>query len=217
MPQTSPTSTLPLESEKLQTVELSDYFYRDSFKKLLAILISLIIAIAFLIAASCYLYFTKPKPIMFPIGSEWRVLQPVPINQPYLSTPDLLQWVSEAFPAAFLYDFNNYNEQLKKASRYFTPDGWKAFLNQLNTYANYNNVQTYKLFVSGAPASAPFILNQGLLSGTYGWWVQMPIDISYAGFRPPAKQRVTFQVLIVRVPTTNNLSGVGINNVIVMR
>ena len=126
-----------------------------------------------------------------------------------------MQWVSDALPRVFQYDFNHYNDQLKVASQYFTVEGWKVFLNQLNNYVNYNNVQTYKMFVSGIPASAPFVLNQGLILGRYGWWVQMPLTIKYFGSNRNSTQVLTLQVLVVRVPTLNNLSGVGIDNVIV--
>jgi intracellular multiplication protein IcmL len=125
--------------------------------------------------------------------------------------------VNDTLLKVFVFDFNHYNEQLKNASQYFTEDGWKIFLNQLNIYANYNNVQAYKLFVNSSPASAPYLLNEGLLSGRYAWWVQIQVNITYAGYAPPPTKTLTLQVLVVRVPTLNNLMGVGIDNVIVAK
>jgi intracellular multiplication protein IcmL len=204
-----------MAEEEAQVVELRDDFYRDSFGKVVWLIIAAAIAVACVSAMFAYLYLTKPPPITFAVGDEWRIQPPVPLDQPYRTTPDLLQWVSDALPRVFQYDFNNYNDQLKNASQYFTTDGWKVFLNQLNNYVNYNNVQTYKLFVSGTPASAPFILNQGLILGRYGWWVQMPLTLRYIGNNRNSTQDLTLQVLVVRVPTRNNLSGIGIDNVIV--
>jgi intracellular multiplication protein IcmL len=197
-------------------VELRDGFYRDSIGKILFIFLSTLFSILILILLSIYFYMDKPPPITFPVEAEMRVQKPVPLNLPYLSTPDLLQWVANVFPKAFTFDFNNYNDQLKTNANAFTTDGWTAFLNQLNIYANYNNVQAYKIFVTAEPFSAPFILREGVLpdSGKYGWWVQMPVTISYAGFKPPSTVNITFQVLVVRVPTLNNLMGVAIDDVI---
>ncbi len=206
-----------MAEEELQVVELRDNFYRDSFGRVVFIISGVCTGIVLLIALSIYLLLDKPAPITFPVGSEWRVQPPVPLAEPYLLTSDLLQWVSDAVPSVFHYDFNHYDNQLKESSKYFTPDGWKVFLNQLNIYANYNNVQAYKLFVSSTPAGAPFILNQGLLSGRYAWWVQMPININYAGYRPPGNKTLILQILVVRVSTLNNLMGVGIDNVIVAK
>ncbi|TAK74361.1 MAG: type IV secretion protein DotI [Gammaproteobacteria bacterium] len=203
-------------AEELQVVEIREDFYRDSFGKVILILLSVCVAIALLAALSGYLYLTKPSPVTFVVDNEWRVKSPVPIDQPYLSTPDLLQWTSDALRKAFVYDFYEYNTQLKTASQYFTADGWKVFLDQLNSYASYNDVQAKKLFVTATPASAPFILQQGLLSGRYAWWVQMPININYyAANNQFSARTLTLQVLVVRVATTNNLNGVGIDNVIV--
>lgn len=202
-------------AEEVQVVQLRDDFYRDSFGKVILIIVGVIAAIALLAGISIYYYLDKPPPVIFPVANEWRVRAPVPLNEPYLSTPDLLQWVSDVLPKSFVYDFNHYNDQLKEATQYFTPDGWQVFLDQLNTHANYNTVLANKLFVNATPAGAPTILNQGLISGRYAWWVQIPVDINYAGFSPPANKTLTLHVLVVRVSTLNNLTGVGINNVIV--
>ncbi|OGT38593.1 MAG: hypothetical protein A3F12_06885 [Gammaproteobacteria bacterium RIFCSPHIGHO2_12_FULL_38_14] len=201
--------------EEQQIVQIRNDFYRDRFGKVLLVAISLLIAIILLICLSVYIYLSKPKPIFFRTGAEWRVQPDVPINQAYLPTADVLQWVSEVIPKSFTYDFNYYSDQLKAVSEYFTPDGWKVFLNQLNSYVNYNNVQTYKMFVSAVSTGAPYILNQGLLSGRYAWWVQLPINITYQGYSNIPARRLTLQILVVRVSTLNNLSGIGIDNVIV--
>jgi intracellular multiplication protein IcmL len=204
-------------AEEEQIVQLQDNFYRDSFGKLLVILSTSCVAIVMLIATSIYFVLNKPAPVTFSVAEDWRVVDSVPVNQPYLSTADMLQWVSNVLPNAFIYDFLDYNEQLKNASQNFTTDGWKVFLNQLNNYVNYNKVQLDRLFVNAKPDGAPFVLNQGIILGRYGWWVQMPISITYAGNIRTAEKKVVLQVLVVRVPTTNNLNGIGIDNIMVAK
>lgn len=205
-----------MASEETSIIELRDGFYRDSIGKVVWILLSMCLAILIIILLSVYLYMDKPPPVLFPVQEDMRVQKSVPLDQPYLLTPDLLQWVADVFPKAFVLDFNHYNDQLQLNAQYFTKDGWAAFLNQLNIYANYNNVQAYKMFVTATPGAAPVILRDGVLpeSGKYGWWVQMPVTINYAGYKPPPSVNLTFQILVVRVPTLDNLTGVGIDNVI---
>lgn len=202
--------------EKTSIIELRDGFYRDSFGKMIFILISMCVAIAIIIVISFYLYADKPAPVLFPVQEDMRVQKSVPLDKPYLLTPDLLQWVADVFPKAFILDFNHYNDQLKLNSKAFTSNGWTAFLNQLNIYANYNNVQAYKLFITATPGAAPIVLRDGVLpdSGKYGWWVQMPVTINYDGFKPPTSVNLTFHILVVRVPTLDNLTGIGIEDVI---
>lgn len=203
-------------AEEAQTVELQTRFYRDSFGKVLILILSICFAIALFVSLAIYIHLQKPKPIQFNVGNDWRVIEPVPLDQPYLSQPDLLQWVNDAIQKVFVFDFYHYNDQLQKASQYFTSDGWKVFLNQLNNYVNYNNVQTYKTFINAVPTSAPYILREGLLEGRYGWWVQMPITLNYIGYQRSTSQNITLQILVVRVSTLNNLNGVGIDNVMVV-
>jgi intracellular multiplication protein IcmL len=206
-----------MAEDELKVVALSDAFYRDGFGKVIGIIASMGIAIALLILMSLYLHLNKPAPVVFHVDESWHVQPPVPVDQPYRSVPELLQWVSETLPNVFVYDFNYYNTQLQAAQHYFTSDGWNVFLNQLNIYVNYNTVQSDKLFVNGYLTGAPVILNQGLLSGRYAWWVQVPIVIASIGNDHVYNQTLTLQVLVVRVPTLDNLAGVSIDNVIVAK
>ena len=208
-----------MAEEELQDLTLRDEFYRDSFNKLVMIIISIVIGILLLVVMSIYIYLHKPAPTVFPVGDDWRIQATVPVDQPYLSTPEVLQWVSNAATQMFNFDFNNYNAQLKQYTPYFTTDGWQIFLNQLNIYANYNKVQSQKMFVFGVTSGAPVILNDSstgsLSSGRYAWLVQIPVDINYAyaGNTQTTPQTLTLQILVVRVPTLNNLDGVAIDNV----
>lgn len=204
-----------MADEEVVTVEIQDNFYHDSIGKVIIAFIAILIAISMLVAISLYLHYTKPTPTTFFVDREWRVQSAVPVDQPYLSEPDMLQWVGETLPRVFVYDFSHYNDQLKANQQFFTPNGWNIFLNQLNNYASYNYVSSNKLFVTGNAAGAPYIINQGLLSGRYAWWVQMPVTINYATYTPSTKRTLTLQVLVVRVSTLNNLNGVAIDNVIV--
>ncbi|OAI48676.1 hypothetical protein AYO45_04530 [Gammaproteobacteria bacterium SCGC AG-212-F23] len=198
-----------------QVLQLREDFYKDGFGKVMLALALAAAAIVLLIASSCYLVLSKPKPVNFAVGDEWRVLLPVPVDRAYLSTPDLLQWVSTVLPAVFTCDFVNYTDQIKKNVKYFTDNGQQKYADQLSNYANNNTVQNSKLFVSAVPTAAPFILNQGVLEGRYAWWVQMPMRLDYINYLRSYSESLTLQVLVVRIPTLNNLTGVAIENIIV--
>lgn len=206
-----------VEDLEWHEIEIRDDFYRDSFGKVIFVILSTMVAIALLIALAAFLYLNQPPPRTFLTENEWRVVKPVPVERPYLSDPDLLQWVSDAIQKAFVFDFVYYDDQLKNATQYFTTNGWKVFLNQLNIYANYNKVQADKSFITAAPSSAPFVLNRDTVAGRYSWWVQMPLTLRYSSYTGTSTQPLTLQVLVVRVPTLDNLNGVAIDNVLVAK
>lgn len=204
-----------MAEEGLQVSQIHDDFYRDSFGKVIFIIASIALAIVFTIALSLYLYYEKPAPVVFKVDSDWRVKPEVAIDQPYLTNAELLQWIGEVMPRLFVLDFYHYNDQVQAFNQYFTENGWKVFLNQLNIYANYDTVQKNKLFLFGQPASAPYITNQGLLNARYAWLVKMPVTINFVGITRTMKQTLSLEITIVRVSTLNNLSGVAIDNIIV--
>lgn len=204
-----------MADNKLEIVELRDEYYRDSFGKLMLIMASMVLAIFLLLATSFYIYINEPPPITFAVDKDWRVQRDVALDQPYLDTPILLQWVSDTLRSTFQFDFVNYNEQLKQATHNFTDDGWRIFLDQLNNYANYSDVQNKKMFVNGEPNSAPVVLNSGVLAGRWAWVVQAPIMLRYVSNEGTSSRILNLQVTVVRVPTLNNLRGVAIDNVIV--
>lgn len=198
--------------EESQVICLRRDFNRDGFRKILFILGVFIVVIILLTATSIYLLLDKPAPVKFSTDNEWRIVKPVPVEQPYLAQSDLIQWVSSALPGLFNYDFINYKDELQKNEHYFTENGWKKFLALLNGYAAYTKVANAKLFINGSAEGAPFILNQGLLEGRYSWWVQMPVNINYSG---GYSQALDLQVLVVRVSTLDNLYGVAIENILI--
>jgi intracellular multiplication protein IcmL len=201
--------------DELYTVKLSDDFYRDSFTRVAVIIVFVCASGTLLIALSLYLYLSKPKPVVFPVNNDWRVQAEIGLTKSYRTQPELMQWVSDTIRKVFDYDFTHYMQQQKRMREYFTPTGWQSYLNQLNNYANYNNVQQDKLFVSAVPSGAPFVLQQGILSGRYAWWIQIPITLTSANSKEVIAKNLILQVLVVRVPTDASLTGVAIDNVIV--
>jgi len=206
-----------MAEEELQTIQLKNDFYRDGFYKVLTILLALLVSIALLISVSIYLFLSKPNPVIFATDNEWRVFPPVPLSVPYIHTADLLQWTSDAVTTVFTVDFVNYTPELKSYQPYFTVNGWQKFLEQVNLYANFNIIQSQKLFLISSLVGAPYILKQGLIQGVYGWWIQMPLKLSYSSAGGGSTQQLTVQALVVRVPTLNNLRGVAIENMIVTK
>ncbi len=204
-----------MATQEFQTIRLKNDFYQDGFKKMLLTTATILAAGVVLIIVSVYLFLQKPEPVIFYTDNEWRILPDVPLDQPYVKTSDLIQWVSNVLPAAFTLDFINYNNQLKAVMQYFTDNGQKRFIDQLNLYISYNFVQNSKLFANGSAAGAPFILNQGLLSGKYSWWIQMPINVTFTSIERVTYQSFIVQVLVQRMSTLENLTGLTIENIIV--
>jgi len=193
-----------------------DDFYRDGFRVVMLSLGMIVGAIGLLITLSLYFFLHQVLPISFPVYADWRVQADVPLDRPYLHIPDLLQWFSTAIPEVLAVDFINYNLEIKGFTHYFTVNGWAKYLAITNTYMSHDQVLKNKEFVAAEPSGAPVVLNQGVVDGKYGWWVQMPIDVRYSGIEGNNRSsKLLVQALVIRVPTLNNLDGVAIDNMTV--
>jgi intracellular multiplication protein IcmL len=204
-----------MADDALAAVKLRNEFYRDSHRKVIsALLLSVVIIIA-LGSALTYLVTHPPQPQYFAISSDGRLTPMVSLDQPNISQSALLQWANTAAIAAYTYNFVNFRQELQAASEFFTPDGWKAFLDALNRSNNLSAVTTKKLVVSAVATGAPVILQEGILNGVYAWRVQMPMLVTYQSASQFSQQAVTVTMLINRIPTLNSARGIGIAQFVV--
>ncbi len=206
-----------MAEEGLQRIRLKDDFYRDGFYKALIAWLALLFVIILLLGLSLYIALTKPAPVDFAADNEWRILPSVPLDVPYLSQADLLQWVSDTLSRVFTYDFVNYNQQASKNMYFFTNNGWEAFTTILPQYVNSNTMFNAKGFLSAYPAGAPKIIQSGLLNGVYLWRIQMPINLNYSSLQTTSQLQLSAEISVVRISTLNNLHGVAIDTISVTK
>src|SRR3990167_10591649 len=192
-----------MADDPLQVVQLRNDFYRDNYRRVMLALLSAIVVMMVLVLVLLYVVAHPPSPKYFATYPDGRIMPLVPLNEPNMPQPALLEWANEAATAAFTYDFGNYREALQAASQYFTPDGWRDFMNQLSSSTNLNAVITKKLVVKATATGAPVILQEGLLNGVYAWRVTMPMVIVYESASQVAQQNVIVTMLITRVSTLN--------------
>lgn len=203
--------------EELHIVQLTNNFYRDGFRKVLFSFGLVTIAFVLVVAAVLYLYFSKPPPVYFATDNQWRTVAAIPVTEGnYPTDPDLKQWVSNALQSIFRYSFINYDNTLRSHRTYFTDNGWQVFQGLVNRFAAKTMVESTKTFVTGGPDAAPTITRFGLIpeQKRYGWWIQVPVSLSYTTpGRDSYTQSLTLNVLVVRIPTLDNLYGVAIENI----
>lgn len=196
-------------------VERND-FYRDSYRKVLFCLLLAIIVIIALMGSVLYIILNPPEPRYFATYSNGSLVPMIALDKPNVTPSALLQWANTAVIAVNTYDFVTYREKLQKASEYFTPDGWQAYLNGLESSRNLVAVIDKKLVVSAVATGAPVIIREGVVDGVYAWTIQMPILITYQSASQYSQQSLVVTLLVKRVPTLTNPFGVGISSYVGM-
>jgi intracellular multiplication protein IcmL len=204
-----------MSEDKVAKIGMRNHFYRDSYPKVLFVLL-LSVTINFgLTSTLVYMILNPPKPTFFATSISGRITPLFPLNEPNQSDSAVLQWANQAALASFTYNFVNYKQELQAASGYFTETGWGQFISALRDSNSLETVREKKLIVSAVATRAPIILQKGPLLGRYAWRVQMPLLVTYQSASEFQQVRNVVTLLITRVSTLNSVRGIGISQFIV--
>lgn len=203
-----------MTDDVLELIKIRNNFYRDNYRRLALALLVCLITIIILLGLVYVAFTAEPKPKYFATTDDGRILPLVPINQPFKTRAEVLQWATEAIIAANSYDFVNYRKQLQSASNYFTGTGWQSFMQALQFSNNLETIKVGKVMASARPIGAPQIAEEGLLGDTYYWKVTLPIEETYQGFAMKQENNYLVTLTIVRVSTLSHPSGLGVQQMI---
>lgn len=188
-------------------------FYRDHYYKVIMALMIAIFLMLGLVIGILYQVSHRPLPEFIAVTSTNQQMQLSAAEEPNLLSTTLLAWANKAAVVAYTFDFVNYNKQIAAARPYFTEAGWKDY--QASVAGLIKTITQNQLFVNGVVSGPPVISNQGdLASIGYAWRVQMPFLVTYQSAQNSSHNSFTVIMTIVRVPTSQNPSGIGIEQFI---
>lgn len=195
----------------LEAVVTRNLFYRDGYRNLMKIailegmaLVALIIALAVTISVS------RPQDRFFATTADGRLIRMVPLNESNMNDAALISWSARAASDVMTFGFHDYQKRLQESSSYFTRRGWQSFSEALDRSRVMEGVQQSQRVVTAAPKSAPVIVQQGLVDGIYRWVVNLPLIVTYQAGTATQSDTINVELVIVRVSTLDNPSGVGI-------
>lgn len=203
--------------DAIATVMNRNAFYRDGYRLLMRIslLQGLIIVLMGLIIGSMLLTMDT-KYVYFATTADGRIINIVPVSEPFRSNAEVLTWSSRAVRDAMQFNYADYRQRLEQASVNFTVTGKESFLKALTEANILKMVGARKALVSLDLEGAPEIIQNGVRDGVYTWYVKIPVVIKYEGQDVPASQRVILRLTIVRVSTLQNPDGISIEQWVAM-
>lgn len=188
-------------------------FYRKYYQSfMIALIVAILLAIVAVIVV-LYQIFNRPLPHFKAIAPNGKEMKLTAFNEPNYLPNTLLRWASKAAVAAYTFDFVNYNKQIAAARPFFTSLGWTDYQNSVQ--ALIRTITQRKLFVNGVVSGIPVISNQGDLPGKgYVWRIQIPFLVTYQSADTTTQQRFYVMMTLVKVPTTVDPAGIGIDQFI---
>ena len=185
-------------------------FYANSYQALMIVLSVEMVLLFVLASLVVYQIFHRPLPPFTAVSPANQRMELTASHEPNLVSSTLVSWASKAAVTAYTFDFVNYNQQIARVRPYFTDAGWRDY--QASIAKLIQTIIKNQLFVNGVVAGAPVISNQGELPGRgYTWRVQIPFLVTYQSAGQTSRSSYTVIITIVRVPTTVNPAGIGID------
>lgn len=134
------------------------------------------------------------------------------LDEPSLSRDQIIAWARHAAQDTLDFDYKNADEKLNHAESYFTPGGWKSFLNALKDSNIVEAVKGRKMAIELIPEGEIEIKNSVVSDDVYRWYLEFPITLQFKAENgmPPSPIKSILVLQIERSPKSVNPDGVGI-------
>jgi intracellular multiplication protein IcmL len=195
----------------LEAVVTRNLYYKDGYRNLVRIALFQALAICILIAAlAITIAVSRPEDRFFATTSDGRLIRMIALNEPNMNDAAIVSWAARAASDVMTFGFHDYQKRMQESSTHFTRRGWQSFTDALGRSRLMENVQKSQQVVTAAPKGAPVVVQQGLVDGIYRWVVELPLIVTYQSGTAQTSSTLEIQLVIVRVSTLDNPSGVGI-------
>lgn len=153
------------------------------------------------------------NPVYFATSDDGRLVPIVPLSRPIMSNTALDNWVTTAVTKSLQISFSSYKSDIASAQQFFTPDGWKSYTTALTAGQLLDSIVTkrYNQFV--VPNGAPVLISTdgAVNSDGVAYWVwQVPVSVTLVSADATGTTSHVITVTVVRIPETENPSGLGI-------
>lgn len=212
MSDASPSPAKPSSAQKgLGQVVVRNEFYRDGYRLWQRVAAFQAIAIIALVAVVFFFVTTtKVQNVYFATTEDGRLIPMVALSEPNLGKQALASWVAQSATEVMTFGFHDYRKRLQEASRNFTRTGWASFTTALEKSRIIETVSQNQQVVTASPASAPVIIQEGIVNGRYQWTLELPMSVAYQAGSQSRTDNLLITMVVVRVPKLESPNGVGI-------
>lgn len=163
------------------------------------------------IALVAFTHYLRPEQKYFVSPPNGGKVEVFPLDEPNVTPSSLVKWATQAATSAHTIDFYNYQANIDALRDYFTVDGYKQFVDALNSSGTLDTIIEDKLIQSAVATNGGVILSEGEIRGVYSWRIQVPLLLNYQGASTLSTQRnIAVEMLVERVPTDIASKGIGI-------
>lgn len=169
------------------------------------------------VANVIFYVFTKevPPPKVVLVNEQNQTLEFNPVKFPNLSIATIQSLSQEVVQKMYNFNFLEYENQLIQAKGYFSPDGWKAYIDFFLKSDFLKSIKDNKLTVAATLTARPIIKSRPRKEGgIMSWNVVVPVVVTFSGDTPQQAQYFHVNLVVIQVPTEENPKGLGVLSLI---
>lgn len=202
-------------SDPIRMVQERNHLIVDRYRKMILAVVIMGVAVIAMAGVIVYLAARSPEPRYFAQNSQGGLTEIVPLNTPNQSLGAVLSFASDSVLAVNSYDFANYRRQLTDGAKYFTPNGWKRYQDELTATNTLEDVVKGQMVVSSAVSGAPILEREGEIGGVKFWDVQVPFVVRFQSEKINKTLNMVSLVKVVRVSPQESDRGIAVAQFIV--
>lgn len=187
--------------------ERKNYFFRDSYRKLLNLNVILLWIAVALATTLAFFVLTPGTPNYYASTTTGEVYTMHSLGQPVVTDTFVLKWATLLASQVYNLNFSKYPEQLQKLQMKFTENGWQALMGSLNA-GFLKQLKSNKLITSAVVGGVPVISSRYMLHNRYTWVVEFPLLVTYQSANLTRQRRLLIRMRIMRVPVLQVPNGI---------
>lgn len=185
------------------------------WRRIAFVLLAVNVALAAGLVGAVGLY--EPNYITIAATPDGRVYEAQTLKQPVRTAAALQNWVVTAVTEAYTFGHHDFRMRLNAAREYFTPEGYESFMSELVRTLYLDRIRNNFQVASAVAQGAAVIRDSGVYGDRLGWKLEFPLLFTFHAGKKQASTRVVAQVLVMRVPFDERASGLGIEQLLILR
>lgn len=187
-------------------------FYRTGYRTLLKVVLAQGIIIITLVALAIAAWtWQQPKDRFFATTTDGRLIQLHPVGEKHMESTAVADWVETKAEEIFTFGHHDYKQRINGAHTFFTPGGFKEFLDALResriVEAMENGEQVVWTRAGRARVDAEGIAS----TGQYAWRIVLPARVTFETPTRTSPQRWNLTATVVRVSNLKSTDGLAIS------
>lgn len=195
-------------SDSSVNIKLRQDFYRDGWRVMILSLPVLIICLIVSISLNFWQAMHRPEPRYFATNNGALIELP-PMDKPFQTEAELLQWASKSVCRAYQYDFENYRNQFEQLREIFTDIGFESYKNSVKT-TRIPLIIANKFVSSAVLTASPVITGRSVVNGVLMFKIDVPVKITLINRSESLSGDYVISTIVSRVPYTQSVYGVKI-------